>query len=177
MSTVGIYRYKIASVAAAGNTVVFNIGGTPTKTCNVSPINLCDGKLVLKYMNRDGQYRFFAFPKYYEENDNPKLIGTTSYLVRSILESKSNTRNVGYKSDRKLQLKSEPLSTEQLLIVRDIYLSPRVYLYVGSGTDLESDWIIVTVKASKAIRVEPKAKFSTIELEVTLPETYSITML
>ena len=177
MSTIGFYRYKVPSVSANGNTVTFQVGGVDAKVCNIFPLNYCDGKKILKYMNRDGQYRFMAMSNYFEESDNPKMIGKTTELVRSILTSKSTTRNVGYKSDRKLQLKSEPLSTEQLLIVRDIYLSPRVYLYIGSGTDLESDWILVDIKPVKAIRQEYKARFSTIELEVTLPETYAITML
>lgn len=178
MSTsIGFYRYKVDSVSANGNTIEFKVGGTTVKTCTILPINLCAGRKILKYLNRNGQYRFFPFINQYEELDKPKEIGKVSNMITSILNSKSDTRSVGYKSDRILNLKSDPISTEQLEMLRDIYTSPRVYLYVGTSTDLESDWILVTVNASKSIRKEPKAKFTSLEVEVKLPETYSITML
>lgn len=178
MSTIiGLYRYKIASVSASGNTVVFKVGGTTTKTCTVIPINLCTGKRILKYLNRDGQYRFYPFTNVYDEIDQPKEIGKVSNLITSIVNSKTNAKSVGYKSERTISLTSDPIPTEQLEMVRDIYNSPRVYLYVGSGTDTESDWILVTVKADKSIRREKKNKFTTLQLDVTLPQTYSITML
>ena len=100
-----------------------------------------------------------------------------SNLITSILNSKTNAKSAGYKSDRTISLVSDPIPTEQLEMVRDIYNSPRVYLYVGSGTDTEGDWILVTVKADKSIRREKKNKFTTLQLDVTLPQTYSITML
>jgi hypothetical protein len=173
----GFYRYKLASVSAAGNTVQFKLNGVIDKTCTITPVNLCTGKRILKYLNRDGQYRFFPFISNYEELDKPKEIGKTLNIIASILSSKSDTKSVGYKSDRTINLKSDPISTAQLEILRDIYTSPRVYLYVGTTTDTESDWVLVSVQASKSIRKEPKAKFTTLEIEVTLPETYAITML
>lgn len=177
MSTIGLYRYKIASVSASGNTVVFKVGGTTTKTCTVIPINLCTGKRILKYLNRDGQYRFYPFTNIYEETEQPKEIGKVSNLITSILNSKTNAKSAGYKSDRTISLISDPIPTEHLEMVRDIYTSPRVYLYVGSGTDTENDWVLVTIKADKNIRREKKNKFTTLSLDLTLPETYSVTML
>lgn len=177
MSEVGYYRYKIASVDTAGNTVTFQVGGVDTKVCTVVPQNLCTGRRILKYLNRDGQYRFYAFSNYYEENDKPREIGVVNNIVTSILNSKSNVKSVGYKSERTLSLKSDPISTSELEMLRDIYTSPRVYLYVGTTTDTEDDWVLVTVKANKSIRREAKAKFTTLELDVILPETFSITML
>lgn len=173
----GFYRYKLASVAAKGNTVKFKLNGVVDKTCTILPITTCTGKRILKYLNRDGQYRFYPFLSYYEESDKPKEIGKVSNIITSILNSKSDTRSVGYKSDRILNLKSEPIPTDQLELLKDIYTSPRVYLYIGTTNDTEDDWILVDVKAGKSIRKEAKAKFTTLDLEVTLPETYSITML
>lgn len=177
MNSQGFYRYKLTSVSASGNIVQFKLNGVIDKTCNITPINLCNGKRILKYLNRDGQYRFFPFISNYEELDKPSEIGKTSNIISSILHSKSDTRSVGYKSERTLNLKSEPIPTSQLDILKDIYTSPRVYLYVGKNTDNDEDWILVSIKASKSIRKEPKAKFTTLEVEVTLPETYAITML
>jgi hypothetical protein len=177
MSNIGIYRYKIASVFENGNTVIFQVGGTDIKTCTILPQKLCDGKRILKYLNRDGQYRFYAFSNYYEEVDKPKEIGTVNKIITSILNSKSGSKSIGIKSDRAINIKSESIPTSELEMLRDIYNSPRVYLYIGSGTDTENDWLLVSIKANKSIRKEPKAKFSQIDIEVTLPETYSITML
>lgn len=177
MSEIGYYRYKLASVAAAGNTITFKVGGVDTKVCTVIPQSLCDGKRILKYLNRDGKYCFYAFSKYYEENDKPREIGTVSNIITSILNSKAASKSVGYKSERSLLLKSDPIPTNELEMLRDIYTSPRVYLYIGTTTDTENDWLLVAVKAGKPIRKESKAKFTTLDIEVTLPETYSITMI
>lgn len=176
MSDIGYYRYKIALVSTSGNTVTFKVGGVDTKVCTVRPLILCDGKRILKYLNKNGQYRFYAFSNYYEELEQPREIGTVANMITSILNSKAANKSVGYKSERTLNLKSEPVSTDDLELLRDIYTSPRVYLYVGSGTDTESDWVLVTVKANRSIRKEAKVKFSQIDIEVTLPETYLITM-
>lgn len=177
MSEIGYYKYKLASVPDTGAVITFEVGGTGTKTCTIVPQNLCTGKRILKYLNRDGQYRFYAFSKYYEEEDKPREIGMVNNIVTSILNSKAASKSVGYKSDRIIRLVSEPVSTTDLELLRDIYTSPRVYLYVGSTTDTEDDWVLVSVRANKSIRKEAKAKFSQIDIEVTLPETYSITML
>lgn len=182
MSTItGYYRYKVPSVSASGNTVTFEItdylGNKTYKVCNILPQSLCTGKRILKYLNRDGQYRFYAFSNYYDEMDNPKEIGRVNNMITSILNSKSAVKSVGYKSERVLNLKSDTISGTELILLRDIYTSPRVYLYIGTTTDTENDWLLVTIKANKNIRKEAKAKFSQIDIEVTLPETYTITML
>ena len=177
MSDIGYYRYKLVSVSETGNTVTFKVGGVDTKVCTIIPQKLCDGKRILKYLNRNAQYRFYAFINYYEEVDQPREIGRVGNMITSILTSKASTKSVGYKSDRELRLKSDHVSTTDLEMLRDIYTSPRVYLYVGNGTDTESDWVLVTIKANKSIRKEAKNKFSQIDIDVTLPETYTITML
>lgn len=174
---VKFYRYKVPSVAAAGNTVQFKLDGVVDKTCTILPINTCTGKRILKYLNRDGQYRFYPFLNYYEESEKPREIGTVNNMITSILNSKSAVKSVGYKSERVLNLKSDTISGTELILLRDIYTSPRVYLYIGTTTDTENDWLLVSIKANKNIRKEAKAKFSQIDIEVTLPETYTITML
>jgi hypothetical protein len=177
MSDIGYYRYKVASVGVNGSTVVFSVNGNPAKTVTITPVQICTGARILKYLNRDGQYRFFPFSNYYEELDIPTEIGKTNKLITSILTAKSSNSSIGYKSDRVVNLYSEPVSETQLEILKDIYTSPRVYLYIGTGNDNDSDWIEVTIKADRHIRKEAKKKFSRICIEVKLPETYSITML
>lgn len=176
MSTVGIYRYKIGSVPSSGATITFKVGGVDIKVCTVQNIASCYGR-ILKYLNRDGQYRLFPFNQYYEENETPKQIGKVNTIVKSILTSQAESKNAGYKSERKILLKADGITSDQLDVLKDLYTSPRVYLYIGSGTDLASDWLLVTVKVDKNIRKERKGNFTTINVEVQLPEIYSITML
>ena len=62
-------------------------------------------------------------------------------------------------------------------MLSDIFVSPRVFLYIGDGsTSLDTDYIEVTVKGDGLIR-DRKNKFSRVDLTVTLPQTYAITML
>ena len=71
----------------------------------------------------------------------------------------------------------ENVSAEELLILSDIYVSPRVFLYIGeNNSDLATDYIEVTVRGDNIIR-NRKNKFTRIDLQVTLPETYAVTML
>ncbi|MFZ2169378.1 MAG: hypothetical protein WAW61_07055, partial [Methylococcaceae bacterium] len=63
-------------------------------------------------------------------------------------------------------------------ILSDIYTSPRVYLEIGDGTtDEEKDWLLVDVTAGQSLVRRKKGNTSKIELTVTLPEWYNITML
>ena len=43
--------------------------------------------------------------------------------------------------------------------------------------DLDGDWVLVTVKSKDNIRKKRKGNFYTVELEITMPDQYLITMM
>lgn len=174
MSFVGFYRTKvIADVEQEVNIYINNIlAGTKT----VVPVDTCDGDLIIKYLDKNGQYRFYPFNKYYETVDNPEQIGEVSRFLSDIYTDQSDTQNVGYKNTRKIYARAD-VNDDQLEKLVDLYSSPRVFLYIGTTTDLDSDWLEVKIKANPAIVRRRKANEGRIDIEITLPKNYSITMI
>lgn len=174
MSQVGYYRYKVSDSVEGEQSIKFFINGGLYKTCTIIAKPFCSGFRLVKYLNKNGQYRFFPFNKNWQQTDRPTLIGKVNKYVTSILDSQSDQSNIGYKSERRLTLTAERVSLEELEILSDIYTSPRVYLYIGSGTDNIKDWLQVTITGDGVSRPK-KNNFKKVTIEVTLPERYAIT--
>jgi hypothetical protein len=173
MSSIGYYRLKI--LADSAKDVSMYINNVEFKKYIV-PIESCEPK-ILKYLDSNGQYRFYPFNNYYSTRDNPSLIGQSNKLITSILTDQTNKQAIGYRNERKMQLTAD-VSKDELEKLSDIYVSPRVYLYVGSNnSDQLKDWIEVTVEASDAIIRRPKGDYGRIDLTVTLPEYFTIKMI
>ena len=62
MSEIGYYRYK--TVAAAERVVNFTVNFVNVASKTIIPLTFCTGDLRLKYLDKDGQYRFQPFEKY-----------------------------------------------------------------------------------------------------------------
>lgn len=175
MSEIGYYRYK--TLADSERDVVLYINGVEAGRKTIKPMDFCEGDRILKYLDKNGQYRFFPFNKYYEEYDSPEQIGTTNKFITSILNAQTNKQNVGFKNDRRLDLTGEA-TLEQLEKLIDIYSSPRVYLYTGSGgSDADSDWLEVGIESSAPVIKPRKRKLARIDITITLPENFTIKMI
>lgn len=175
MSVVGYYRYKTLADVEKDVNFVVNFVLTSTKT--VRPLDFCPEARILKYLDRNGQYRFFPFYQYYETKDRPKQIGSTNKFITSILTDQSSESNIGYKNERKVSLSTDA-TTEELDTLTDIYTSPRVYLYVGANTsDTPQDWLEVVGVVKNPIVRRRKANTGGIDIVVTLPEHFTIKMI
>lgn len=174
MSQVGYYRYK--TIADEVKVINFTKDGVLAGTKIVNPIDVCDGFKILKYIDSDGQYRFYPFNKFWESKDKPKLLGKASKIIESVLYSQSSENNIGYKNDRTISLVAENVSQDELTILSDIYTSPRVLLYIGTTTDEKKDWIEIDVKGDNINRLR-KQKFTKVNIDITLPKWYSISMM
>lgn len=171
MSQIGYYRYKI--IPTADTSVNFYINGVLASTCNVTVKDFCDGQYLIKYLDSKGQYRFFPFNKYAEKRDSPQLIGKYSKLVTSLLTGQSSERVVGYKNEKTIVLNAD-VTANELELLKDIYTSASVYMYIGDGSgDSLSDWLEVTIQ-SDGINNVRKGNMTNIRLTVTLPEQYTI---
>lgn len=172
----GFIRYKFDNLSIGEQTVSATIlGNTYSKTIRVK--EFCTGSLYLKYLDKNGQYRFFICNKYYEKRDTPKLIGSTDKTINELITAQSNKRNVGYTNERIINAYAEGIPQDELDKLADMYTSPRVYLYIGTSTDELKDWLLVTVKEKTNPLKKKKGSFYSIDLEIALPETYTIRML
>lgn len=176
MSKIGLYRYKFAPQQDITVSLFVNYVLTSSKQVIVK--DWCEGDKKIKFLNKDGQYRYIAFNRFYEGSDKPKELGRANKTILSLLSSQASENSVGYKNDRTINLRSDHVSQEELAIIKDVYTSPRVFYYVGDGTtDVENDWIQVSVKAKNPITNIRKGSFTDVIIDITLPEHYTINML
>lgn len=174
MSNIGYYRYKISDLKEGTSTLDFYVNGAKAMTATINTRKFCDGFKLLKYLDKSGKYRFFPFNQMWQLTDTPSEIGTINKFVTSILTSQSSTRSLGNKNTRKISLTAGNVSREELEILQDIYTSPAVYLYLSDGTsDEDKDWVFVKVSGD-GIGRHKKNEFKKVNIDITLPEHYSI---
>ena len=176
LSIVGYYRYK--TLADSEKTINFTVNWVNVAQKTIKPLSFCSGDLRLKYLDKNGQYRFQPFEKYYETRDNPELIGTTNKFITNILSDQSNKLMVGYNNERTMALNAD-VPTEQLKKLQDIYTSSRVYLYIGSNnSDAPKDWLLLDkVQVGAAIVRRSRANTGNISIVITLPEHFTTKMI
>ena len=173
MSEIGYYRYK--TTADSEKIVNFLVNYTIVATKNVIPISICTGELILKYLDKTGQYRFYPFNKYYRTSDEPEQIGTANKFITNILSDQTDKQNIGFRNTRKIELTTD-VPENQLEKLYDIYTSPRVYLYTGSGSsDTAEDWLEVNQIVNDPVVRRRKRKNGRIDITIELPENYCIT--
>lgn len=179
MSRIGYYRYKFDNLSAAQVTknITFYVDGIEVVTHTININSFCEGEKLLKYIDKDGQYRFIAFNKYWEGRNTPEMIGSTNNIVQNILNAQSNQKSLGYKNKKTLTLIKNNVTDSELLLIQQLLTSPRVYLLIGSNDNAE-DWLLVTsVKSADNIYKFRKKINSDFIIDIELPEDFSQTML
>ena len=174
MSSVGFYRYK--GTITEETTVSLTLNGVVTGQKTLKPLDFCTGDLAVKYLDSSGQYRFYVFNRKYETTDRPTKIGGVNKFLTNLLTDQTSEQNVGYKNTRQISATAK-VSAEALTLFKDIYASPRVFLYIGDGTtDLKKDWLEVEADFSNPIVKLRKGNEATINAIIKLPEHYTITL-
>ena len=177
MSRIGYYRYKLEGLTKGVTNVTFYVNYLPFVTHRVIARETCTGWRQLKWLDQNGQYRFFAFLDLYLVKDAPKPIGKTSNFITSLFDSQTDAKNIGQTNDRTLTLRAINITAEEREILSSIFTSPKVFLYVGDFTkDEKSYYVQVDVKGDNVVRFE-KSKPSKVDLTITLPKYYTITQL
>lgn len=178
MSYIGYYRYKLDNLNPAEITkkVTFFVNNSPVTTHVVNISTICDGEKLIKYLDKDGQYIFVSFNKYWEGRNTPQSLGEGNKFIISILEAQSKVNQLGYKNKKVLSLYKTQVSASELLILEQILTSPRVYLKIGEEDNLQ-DWKQVKVNPVDTIYKHKKKSVNDFSIEVELPEEFSQTML
>lgn len=178
MSSIGYYRSKYDNLTAGTTSKAWYINGTVAKLCTVIVKEFCTNDILCKYLNTKGQYRFIKFNKYYAENYNPKQIGSIQNIVSDIWNAQTDNLNIGVTNNRVLTLTNDDVSATEMEIFKDILVSPRVYLHIGTGTnDSKSDWLQVTITGGQTRVNFGKKSYGELQITVTLPKYNTITML
>lgn len=172
MSKIGYYRYKC--LADIEKIIPFYINSELVCEHTIKPILVCGTPKVLKYLDSNGQYRIYPFSSVYRSLETQKQIGSVNKFITSILTGQTNKQNIGYNNERKLELTAN-VAGDELEKLTDIYTSPRVYLFIGTGnSDLANDWLEVTIEIKDAIIHRPKGNYGQMDITVNLPEQFTI---
>jgi hypothetical protein len=164
------YREKLFLTADT----VIERGGREKK---IKVLPYCEGDIVLKYLDRNGMYRFYRFTKNYERTVDADEIGSVEHTFTSLSTGQGYQKSIGNKSVDKIKARAEKVPVEDLNILKDLYTSPRVYFHLGeAGTDNLSNWVLVKVKGDGIAKL-PKRNFVNVEIEIELPANNEITML
>lgn len=166
----GFYREKMLLTQ---NTTITR--GGKSKTVEVLPY--CDGDVILKYLDRNGMYRFYKFSRFYRREIEPELIGSIENFFGSLSAAQGYKKNIGYRSQEELTVKAVAVPARRMESLKDIYTSPRVYMHIGRlGDDNTSDWVLVDVEGDGMIK-HNRRQFNDIELTILPPANNEITML
>lgn len=166
----GFYREKMLITQ---NTAITR--GGKSKTVEVLPY--CDGDVILKYLDRNGMYRFYKFSRFYLREIEPELIGSIENFFGSLSAAQGYKKNIGYRSQEELTVKAVAVPARHMESLKDIYTSPRVYMHIGRlGDDNASDWVLVDVEGDGMIK-HNRRQFNDIELTILPPANNEITML
>lgn len=166
----GFYREKMLLTQ---NTTITR--GGKAKAVEVLPY--CDGDVILKYLDRNGMYRFYKFSRFYRREIEPELIGSIEHFFGSLSTAQGYKKNIGYRSQDELTVKAVAVPARHMESLKDIYTSPRVYMHVGRlGSDDASDWVLVDVEGDGMIK-HNRRQFNDIELTILPPANNEITML
>ena len=166
----GFYREKMMLTQ---NTTITRAG----KSKAVEVLPYCEGDVILKYLDRNGMYRFYKFSRFYRREIEPELIGSIENVFGSLSTAQGYKKNIGYRSQDELAVKAVAVPARHMEALKDIYTSPRVYMHIGRlGDDNTSDWVLVDVEGDGMIK-HNRRQFNDIELTILPPANNEITML
>jgi hypothetical protein len=141
-----------------------------TYTHNVYVREFCDNSIYLRYIDRDGQYRFMPFNQYHKRSSNPELIGEVDNLVLSLKDDTGDKKQIGYKNSDTLTVQAINLTSDELALMKDLYNSFDVQINVNNK------WVKVKVRGDNVSK-KFKGKFTDVTIDLILPQSYNVTSL
>ena len=180
MSNIGFYRYRLSEDFLLDNkTKVISSDGSINKETKVNLYTDCyENKIIIKYLDRNGHYKFFVFNEFYEGKDSPQQIGEIEKLLLDIQTDQTDSKNVGYKNEKRISVSAD-VNIEQLYLLSDLFASPRVYMQYGSKffTDQNTLFFEVTLRSNDNVYRKRKGTSSKVNFDILMPKNYEITML
>lgn len=170
---IGLYRYK-ETFTESKKRYFSDDGGEYLKDIKV--LDVCENGKEIKYLDKNGFYRFFGFTQFFETKDAPRKIGNVLKNFYDIQTAQSRTQNLGTTNTPQMSLFAD-VSNEQLEILKDVNNSPRIYLRVDSTGDNFKNWIEVERKSGTNDTNRPHQIRDRYTLNLNLPKSYTITML
>jgi hypothetical protein len=138
--------------------------------------NACDGHYI-KFLNSFGGWNYWLFNK---GNDTltTKDLGTINNDYEDIVDTISPMLSIGKTSENNLTIVQEGITQNELLILRDLLDSPKVYLYTGFQNEAATlnDWLEIGIKSGSFRVANSREKMTTLNLNIDLPMNYTKTL-
>lgn len=161
----GVYCFKKA-VTDMQTTVTFYQDAVSLVTHVIKPRTECGNFVQIKWLDENGQYRFFPFIESRKETFEVKDIGEISIFNTSLVGALSATKIVAKDVSKKITLYQTNVTPEERGILSGLYKSIDVYVSYG----ISDVWQRVKVKGEANSIIPKNNRLNNIELTVTLEQ-------
>lgn len=136
---------------------------------------LCEGDVLLSWLNRFGVYSYMAFERFPTIRGEQKHIGSFDLEVTDIADLQSRTKSRGFTDVRNvISAVAKSVPTEYFDAIEDLFYSMDVYYFTGTLPEYEFDpaeWLRVKVRGTLVER--KKHSFENVRVDILLPEKYT----
>lgn len=133
-------------------------------------IPICNNeKHYIKWINRYGGWNYWLF-NHGKKTLNPKGLGVINNDFSNLEDTLSPIENIGVTSFKSILL-IDDISDEDMVMLFDLFESPKIYLFTGEPNSVSTyhDWIEVNIK-DKAVKIKDvKYNYVNVQIEIDLP--------
>jgi hypothetical protein len=164
------YRLKLQPTTVGVSQIPIYINGSLACTHTIDIRCKNNNDLILKYLDKNGQYRFLKVFSKYRKNLNTSELGKTQNYITD-LATDSTFRVVGVISAASLDGSTDWVDVNNNERYSDLLVSPMVYMYTNNN------WVTVAVKAANEYAKVNDNQFISYDIAITLPNQNTTTLL
>lgn len=152
--------YNSMRITSGSNTIDFNVEKITS---------YCNGH-YLRWLNSFGGWSYWLFFKG-NENINTKELGVIDNDFSNLSDTVSPYKSLGTESSNTIQIQQENITPDEMLILRDLLDSVKVYLFTGKAFTKSSDkdWLEVIIKGGNYRLSNSREKLNNLNLTIELP--------
>lgn len=153
----------------------FYISTTLGKIDLVALTDVCEGAVLICWLNRYGTYSYMAFERFPTVKGEQKDMGDYDLEVYDIADLQSRTKNKGYSGVKDvITAIAKNVPTQYFPAIADLFYSMDVYYFTGTlpeETFDPTEWLRVKVKGT--LKERKKFAHENVRIDITLPEKYT----
>lgn len=159
------------------NEIIFKIANEKIFTIFLKQNDAICTSSYLKYFNQSGSFSYWLFPKYKSNSLSTRIIDELENDFEDINNTTSNFSITGKTAEEEINTISQLLDESEKEYLKEIFLSPKVYLLNNerfTETTLD-DWSEVKIKDIN-LNLPPKNTRNRLPIKIELPKLYTQTL-
>jgi hypothetical protein len=130
----------------------------------------CDGVYV-KWVNRFGGWSYWLF-NYSRRNRSTNNLGSINNDFNNFEDTISPDIQLGKRSNDTINVDSDSINSEELLLIEDLIDSPKIYIFTGTpfASNNFNDWLEINLKTSDFKTKDYKNKLINLSFQFELPQ-------